>query len=201
MKSPNLLEAYIKQEVAKSVERITMSPRVNNSDIYTQQFDSDSGEPEITDDTIMDRILGIFDQDAEQIKEPNLHKAEPMQVSPIPSEGSFSDNNPAIQGTYDTTSGLGNKEYEIPKRDHNQPFEFSTQFYNEDNDNQDNDNQEEYDYTRKTDFSTPIETSKPQKTRSNRYPDKEESKEVKLRKYLNGDNFNKKDLRELLDDE
>lgn len=186
MKSPNLLEAYIKQEVAKSVERITMSPKVNNSDIYVPGgLDEEDGEPEITDPTIMDRILDIFDQDSEQIEDPNLHQAEPMQVSPIPSEGMPFDQNPAIQGTFDTTSGLGNKEYDNPKRDINQPFEFSTQFYND----------------RNTDNSTPIETSNPQKTTSNRYPNKEESRDEKLRRYLNGDDLNKTNLREILDDE
>ncbi len=186
MKSPNLLEAYIKQEVAKSVERITMSPKVNNSDIYVPGgLDEEDGSPEITDPTIMDRILGIFDQDSEQIEDPNLHQAEPMQVSPIPSEGMPFDQNPAIQGTFDTTSGLGNKEYDSPKRDINQPFEFSTQFYND----------------RNTDNSTPIETSNPQKTTSNRYPNKEESRDEKLRRYLNGDDLNKTNLREILDDE
>jgi hypothetical protein len=186
MKSPNLLEAYIKQEVAKSVERITMSPKVNNSDIYVPGgLDEEDGSPEITDPTIMDRILDIFDQDSEQIEDPNLHQAEPMQVSPIPSEGMPFDQNPAIQGTFDTTSGLGNKEYDSPKRDINQPFEFSTQFYND----------------RNTDNSTPIETSNPQKTTSNRYPNKEESRDEKLRRYLNGDDLNKTNLREILDDE
>ena len=127
MRDPNVLEAYINQQVGKSLERITMSPRVNNSDIYVPGgLNDDSGNPEITDDAVMDRILDIFDPDSQNkpVQETPQNPAKPMQVSPIPAEGypfeegdDFDDKNPPLTGKFDTTSGLGNKELDNPKRD------------------------------------------------------------------------------------
>ena len=187
MRDPNILEAYINQQVGKSLERITMSPRVNNSDIYVPGgLNDDSGNPEITDDAIMDRILDIYDPDSQQqpIQQDNQQPAVPMQVSPIPAEGypfeegdDFDDKNPPLTGKFDTTSGLGNKELDKPKRDVATPFEFSNQFYNEDN-------QLEDDQERTMDNSTPISTSQPAKTMAvpKQVP---ESRNERLRKYLN----------------
>jgi len=153
MRDPTVLEAYIKQQVNKSLERITLSPNNTNSDLYTPGgLNDDDSDPEITDDVIMDRILDTFDNDDEKVKE-EPQKAEPMQISPIPAEGypieEESDSNP-------------------------QPFEFNTQFQNDDDETIQDD----------TDNSTPIETSKPAKTMAvpKQVP---ESRNERLRKYLN----------------
>ena len=89
----------------------------------------------------------------------------------------FDDKNPPLTGKFDTTSGLGNKELDKPKRDVATPFEFSNQFYNEDN-------QLEDDQERTMDNSTPISTSQPAKTMAvpKQVP---ESRNERLRKYLN----------------
>ena len=114
----------------------------------------------------MDRILDTFDNDDEKVKE-EPQKAEPMQISPIPAEGypieEESDSNP-------------------------QPFEFNTQFQNDDDETIQDD----------IDNSTPIETSKPAKTMAvpKQVP---ESRNERLRKYLNK-GTDKDKLREFFND-
>ena len=90
--------------------------------------------------------------DAEKVKEEPEQKAEPMQVSPIPAEG------------YPMEEESENK--------YPQPFEFNSQFDNDDDEAIQGD----------TDNSTPIETSKPAKTMAvpKQVP---ESRNERLRKY------------------
>ena len=169
MRDPSILEAYIKEQVAKSLERITMSPRVNNSDLYVPGgLNEEDANPQITDDAIMDRILNTFDSDSEKVKEEPEQKAEPMQVSPIPAEG------------YPMEEESENK--------YPQPFEFNSQFYNDDDEAIQSD----------MDNSTPVETSKPAKT-MNVPKQVPESRNERLRKYLNK-GTDKDKLREFFND-
>jgi len=169
MRDPSILEAYIKEQVAKSLERITMSPRVNNSDLYVPGgLNEEDANPQITDDAIMDRILNTFDSDSEKVKEEPEQKAEPIQVSPIPAEG------------YPMEEESENK--------YPQPFEFNSQFYNDDDEAIQSD----------MDNSTPVETSKPAKT-MNVPKQVPESRNERLRKYLNK-GTDKDKLREFFND-
>jgi len=167
MRDPTVLEAYINQQVSKSLERVTMTPQPSgSSDSF--RSDSEDANPEITDNVIMDRILNTFDAGAEKPDEQEDTKAEPMQVSPIPAEGYPEE---------------AERENSYP-----QPFEFNSQFYNDDDEAIQGD----------TDNSTPIETSKPQKTMAvpKQVP---ESRDERLRKYLNK-GTDKDKLREFLND-
>ena len=167
MRDPSVLEAFIKQQVAKSLERITLSPQTSgSSDSF--RSDSDDANPEITDDVIMDRILNTFDAGLEKPNEQEDTKAEPMQVSPIPAEGYPEE---------------AERENNYP-----QPFEFNSQFDNDDDEAMQSD----------MDNSTPIETSKPQKTMAvpKQVP---ESRNERLRKYLNK-GTDKDKLREFFND-
>ena len=97
LKDPRLLDDYIKETVRDSVEsfisneRITLSPKINTSDLYVPGgLNEEDGTPEVTDRGIMSQLLKQFGDDF--------------------AYASGKDDNPPQTGNRDLTSGTGNKE-------------------------------------------------------------------------------------------
>lgn len=119
LSNPTEFKKYLKDVVSEvmtdAMERITLSPKINTSDLYTPGgLTNEGGEPEITDATIATRLESELSFDPSNPQQENPEE-EPRGPSDDPSsvtKGGTQAETPLQTGNRDLPHGGGNKQFD-----------------------------------------------------------------------------------------
>jgi len=126
--NPTVFESYMKTIVSEAVtgaiERITIGPKINTSDLYVPGgLGDEQGQPEITDVDIATRLQTEleFDPTNPEQEDPSEEPLGPADRPEQTSKDGTPAETPLQTGNRDLTSGLGNQQFDQRVQDNANP--------------------------------------------------------------------------------